>query len=113
MGIAPNKLLSHSSLPAFAVISLLMLALISITSILLVQSLRPCVHAPVNLDTDFTRVSAAPATPTPATTTLATAAAAAAAPAAAAPDATTPAASAGGEGDWLEEMAGEFAEAKL
>jgi hypothetical protein len=54
----------------------------------------------------------APAAAAPATATPTTPAAAAAAPAAAAPDAAALAASAEGEGDWLEEMAGEFAEAK-
>jgi hypothetical protein len=53
----------------------------------------------------------APAATAPAATAPAAAAPAAAAPAAA-PDAAAPAASAEGEGDWLEEMVGEFAEAK-
>ena len=54
----------------------------------------------------------APAATAPAAAAPAAAAVAATAPAAAAPDAAAPAASAEGEGDWLEEMAGEFAEAK-
>ena len=56
--------------------------------------------------------TAAPAAAAPAAAAPAAAAPAATAPAAAATDAATPVASAEGEGDWLEEMVGEFAEAE-
>jgi hypothetical protein len=59
-----------------------------------------------------TPATTAPAAAAPAATTPAAAAPAAAAPAAAAPAATTPDANAEGEGDWLDEMASEFAWAK-